>query len=299
MPISEAAIKEAKALLRTPMEKIAARELEARGGLVALRSAIADLKGLPKNAIESISARLPAIVQAVLDGPVYRRLANADAQLVVVLFETTNVAAKDFLRDIQIYRQQLGRLTEFVKSAGFDKLIKNQNQFHNFEKLAAVLFDRQSGLIDRYSNLKIESEAYNALVRRLFPDNFSDLLIEDHHILEQRVYPKFQKILQQLGWKSTDDIASIPLMKEFHTRSPKSLLPEIKGDLAELGDFTSLSNVLIRGVDLNKIKTIDELLNAYEDVYRKTAIREWVLPVLKEIRRQISIRQTLKGISKK
>lgn len=299
MPITKTTLEEAKSLLQTPLETFAKRELEKRGGLGALQVAIRDLKGLPKNLLESLSSKLPAIVQDILDGPIYRRLVSARAQLSVVLFETTGTAATDFLNNIRIYRQQLGRLTEFVKSPAFDRLIKNQNQFHNFENLAAVLFDRQAGLIDRYSNLQIETQAYNGLARRLFPEEFSDLLIEDHHILEQRVFPTFQKTLQLLGWKSTDDIASIPLMKEFHTRSPKSLLPDIKSDLAEKTDFTTLSSVLQNGVKLNKIKTTDELLNAYEDVYRSTAIRDQVLPVLKEIRTQISIQQTLMGISKK
>jgi hypothetical protein len=293
MPITKAAIEEAKAVLQGPLEKVANEQLEKRGGLGALRIAIRDLTGLSKNALESLSVKLPELVKAVLEGPIYRKLVSSEEQLGIVLFGKAGVDAADFLRDIQIYRQQLARLSEFVKSTAFDRLIKNQSQFHNFEKLAAVLFDRQSGLIDRYASLRVESDAYNQLVKRLFPGDFPDLRIDDHHIIEARAYAKFQKTWQLIGWKSSDDMAAIPLMTEFHIRSPKTLLPDIKGGLALKDDFTSLTNILQASVDLNKIKTTDQLLNAYEDVYRKTKIWDSVKPVLKAVRLEISKQETL------
>jgi hypothetical protein len=86
MPIEPAAVKEVERLLQTPLEKIAARELEKRGGLAALRSAIRDLQGLSKNAVESLSRKLPAIIKAIIDGPVYRRIEKGEAPLAVLLF---------------------------------------------------------------------------------------------------------------------------------------------------------------------------------------------------------------------
>lgn len=301
MPITEEAIQEAKTLLKTPMEKIAEQEIEKRGGLAAMRSAVRDLNGLSKNSLESLADKLPGIVRAVLDGPVYRRLVSTDAQLSVVLFGSAEQSAVDFLNNIQMYRQQLQRLTAFVESDAFTQLIQDQNQFHQFQKLAAVLYDRQSGLIDRYANLRVESDAYNQLVQRLFPGDYpTNLRIDDHHLIEDRTYTKFQKIWQLIGWKSADDMAAIPLMYEFHIRSPKTLLPGIKTGLDDGTNLKSLTGLLKDAIKLDKINNTDQLLNAYEDFYRSYATKNgntdiWVKArtVIKAVRLEISKQETL------
>jgi hypothetical protein len=205
----------------------------------------------------------------------------------------------DLLLDEEVYRQQLRQLTAFITGPEFDQLVKSPREFQQFERLAAVLFERQTNHVDRYAALKAESKAYDQLVKRLFPDDYASLRIDDHHIFEARTYDKFKKTWQLLGWKSADDMPAIALMYELHIRAPKQLLPDINVWVFDEENVKSLTALLLKNINLDKITTTDALLDAYEDFYRRTKIWNYVRPTLKAVRLEIRRQETLaKGFGK-
>jgi hypothetical protein len=168
-------------------------------------------------------------------------------------------------------------------------MIASPSEFSKFEKLAAVLFERQAQHIDRYAALRIEIDAYNQLVQRLYPHDYpTGLRVDAHHIIEERTYTKFARIWQSIGWRTSDDMAAIGLMYEFHIRSPKTLPGLRRWAVKE--DVKSLTNELKAAIPesrINKLNTVYELLNEYEEFYRGTPIWKDVKPVLRGVRGEI------------
>ena len=292
MSVERTVIKEAEHLIERPLEEIAERELEKRGGVAALRSAMKDLLGLSKNAIQTLQEKLPAVLEAIIDGPLVRRIETAEARTAAALFGATDQRAADILLSEEVYRGQLRRLTAFVTGGEFEQLIKSPREFQKFEKVAAALFERQARRIDRYAALRVESDAYNQIVKRLYPKDYGSLLIDDHHIIEERTFEKFKKTWQLLGWTSEKEMPSIALMYEFHRRTPRTLLPDVKVWKFPDEDVKSLTGLLKGKINLDKIATTDKLLDAYEDFYRGTGIWSDVEPALKDVRREIARRET-------
>jgi len=137
----------------------------------------------------------------------------------------------------------------------------------------------------------VETTTVNALLRRLYPEDYSSLRIDAHHVIEDRTFDKFRSDWKLLGWESSDDMAALPILYEFHIRTPKNL-PGIR-ELARQKDVTSLTHELLQTINLNKIKNVDDLISAYRNYYFKTPYRSYAEPLLKAIQKRIDKQRTL------
>jgi hypothetical protein len=168
-------------------------------------------------------------------------------------------------------------------------MIQDPAVFRLFEEHAQLLSDRLAGTIDSYARLDTETGAFNAIVQRLYPNDYPSLQLNAHHIIEERTYDKFSNDWKLLGWNLADDLPCIPLLYEFHIRSPKRL-PGIE-KFSKANDIKSLSKQLQSSIKLDKIRTSDELLAEYAVFYGRTAIWKDVRPLLTKIDNELARRR--------
>jgi hypothetical protein len=178
-------------------------------------------------------------------------------------------------------------LERLAKSPVFDTLLRDPQQFRGVERAAAALSTSFSGSVERYADQAVVTGAYNQIVQRLYPNDYVFLRVDAHHVIEERTYDKFRAGWQMLGWESAEDMPALPLMYEYHIRTPKHL-PGIE-DLAKKNDWTSLSADLRTHINLDAIDSPEALLRAYAAYYFRQKIWKDVEPVLRAVERQISV----------
>lgn len=82
----------------------------------------------------------------------------------------------------------------------------------------AILADE----IRPYSKLIEKTRSFNKMVNDLFPNDYSSLRLDAHHIIERRSYERFKDIFRRLGWSSSDEMDSLTVHYEAHILSPKN-----------------------------------------------------------------------------
>ncbi len=188
------------------------------------------------------------------------------------------------------YRKTLNEFTDLIDTPNFQKLLAHVPSRRMLEDYGHALFSHIAGTSDSYDDLLAETKTFNALIKRLYPDDFPSLRIDAHHIIEGRAYENFAETWKLLGWESANDMPAIPLLYEFHIRSPKRLTG--MQELVKKGDITSLSRQLLTTIKLEKINSPEELIKSYIAYYSKTAIWKDVRPVLQSVEQEITRRKT-------
>jgi hypothetical protein len=188
------------------------------------------------------------------------------------------------------YISQLKLLTDVLRSDQAGQLLSSQAGRRSLFRQSMALVEAFGKTIDNYAYLKVETGAYNAIVRALYPEEVTRNIIDSHHIIEERTYHKFRDTWQKLGWGSADMMPATPLMSERHRRSPKRL-PGMEESGHRL-NLSSLSTDLQKAVNLDKIDSVDELLLAYKRAYSNPRIggKEsygYVLRFLDNVKREI------------
>jgi hypothetical protein len=143
------------------------------------------------------------------------------------------------------------------------------------EKLYAILADK----IQPYNELIKKTRSFNKMIKELFPEDYSSLRLDAHHIIERRSYEKFEDIFRRLGWSSASEMASLAVHYEAHILSPKKLL-----------EFPttafSLTRELINIIDSKEYQTFEEMLKAYEDYYKSSGWAKKVEGFFADVRRR-------------
>jgi hypothetical protein len=189
------------------------------------------------------------------------------------------------------YHKTLEELRELVRDPDFQKLAKDPEALRFLERnVLSTLLDQTAGTVDSYDKLNLETGTFNALVKQLYPKDFPSLRVDAHHIIEDRTYERFRDTWKLLGWESAEDMPAIPLMYEYHIRSPKRL-PRIE-ELGKKKDIKSLSKELESAIKLDKFTSPEELIDAYMRFYQKEAIWKDVRPVLEAVQYEISVRRS-------
>lgn len=208
------------------------------------------------------------------------------------------------------YLLSLENLTKLVKELEGNKddtvLI---NQLDGFGR---VLYSELSGKIERYSDLRKETGAFNTIMKYLYPSSpIPDRRMDAHHIIEERLFEKFKSDWALLGWESPNDMPAISLLTEYHIRSlqpGRSLSKESEylADLAEAKSIYSLSKELEREIDIKAFKTVEEVLKAYKNYYLRQMntksipprIRNSILDTLDAVENELSKQKNLQKLFK-
>lgn len=176
------------------------------------------------------------------------------------------------------YLRGLDELRDIAKTEAFAELMKTPAGRTRVEEQAKMLMRNLSlDTIDRYGDLKRETYALNALTKRLYPDDFGSLRVDAQHVVEQRAFEKFKADWKLLGWNSVEDMPAMPVMWEWHIRSPGKLpgfetaegMYKLPKSQIPIEEVKSLTKELFDAADIQKIKTAEELLNAYRAFYER------------------------------
>lgn len=130
----------------------------------------------------------------------------------------------------------------------------------------------------------------NEPLRALWPTDWQEWLLESHHGVEARIFrdptltADVRGFFSFLDWKTTDDMLAVPLSRITHTRKPATafrLLDDAipftpvtlnpnTGVTHLMEEYTSLSRQLVRDIGAaGRYRTVEELLDAYESIYRQ------------------------------
>jgi hypothetical protein len=175
------------------------------------------------------------------------------------------------------YLRQMDELVELAASADFASFLKTPAGRALADTQAAQFYrNLDATVIDRYGDLKRETYALNALSRRLHEADYPGLRVDAQHVVEQRGFEKFQDSWRLLDWGSVEDMPAMPVMYEWHIRSPQRLpgfgrghgnMAVLPASKLPIEDVKSLTKELFDAADLARIKTPSELLAAYRKYY--------------------------------
>jgi hypothetical protein len=169
------------------------------------------------------------------------------------------------------------------------------------ERHGQLMYDQLAGTIDDYDSLKIETGTFNDILRKLYPKQAgTHEVLDAHHIIEERTYEMFKDTWTLLGWDSPGKMPAIPLPREYHRRSPKRLqsIGKLAQEVREGKGVSSLSQELIKNVDLTKIKSPEELIDKYVEFYTREGMAKDVIPLLNAVKREITRRRTAAALVK-
>lgn len=274
-------------LVDTDVGRLMKRELAKRTDPDRIARAMRDLrpgraftavKNTPVARLETLLTSLPreTVAQARRRQSSLRHLFDDGAR--------DNPARTQYLHQVR----ELRRLVEGLS----DKEVRELHPV--LERHAQLLYSELSGTLDDYASLGEETGTFNLLLRRLYPDDVGkEEVLDAHHIIEERAYETFKATWQLLGWNSPNDMTTIALAKEYHRRSPKRL-PSIEQLAREVRDgkgVSSLSTELQKAIDLKRIKTPQQLIEAYKRFYAKEAHAKDLLDFLDTVLDEISRRK--------
>lgn len=161
------------------------------------------------------------------------------------------------------------------------------------ERHAQLLYTQVSGTLDDYASLGAETATFNLLLRRLYPrDIKTEEVLDAHHIIEQRFFEKFTSTWHLLGWESPRDMPCIALAKAYHRRSPKRLrsIEDLAREVRGGQGVSSLSQELQQAIRADRMKTPEQLIEAYKRFYAREAHAKDLLDFLDQVLREISRR---------
>jgi hypothetical protein len=188
------------------------------------------------------------------------------------------------------YLRMCDELRELARTPEFRQLLKLKGPRGKIDKHARDSMQNLSGVVERYGDLYRETYTLNALTRRLYPGRttigftksgvpikgpkeYLSLRLDAQHIVEQRAFAKKEwgKDWALLGWKSTNDMPAIPVMHEWHIRSPKNLMgmDDVYLDAAEkpIQDVFSLTDEMEKALKLDKFAKPEDYLRALSTFY--------------------------------
>jgi hypothetical protein len=183
------------------------------------------------------------------------------------------------------YLASTEELSSLLKSGAAQDLLKSAQGRTLLDQHGRVLVDQLAGISDRYADLKLETGLFNDLMRLLYPNDYPSLRLDAHHVIEDRAFAHFAKDWGLLGWKSADDMATIPLFYELHIRSPKRI-PGVT-ELGQRLDARSLTGELLSQIDVTAAPNVFALLNTYRGYYARGGITR-ALPVIDAIEKELS-----------
>jgi hypothetical protein len=199
----------------------------------------------------------------------------------------------EFPDDARVYLRQTDELRALVTGPAAKDLLKVPEGRRILEEHARVLSLQVAGVVDRYSALSSETGLFNGIVQLLYPEDYASLRLDSHHVAEERTYTRFRADWELLGWKSPLDMATIAVPYEYHIRSPKRLpgIDQIGKDL----DARSLTQELLKHIDVNGYRDVFDLLEAYKGFYNRNGLRR-ALPVLDAIENELARRRSVRKI---
>lgn len=161
------------------------------------------------------------------------------------------------------------------------------------ENVLSAMYMSLSGMIEKYTFLKHKTSIFNEEIKKKFPEQMESLRLDAHHIIEARQYERFKNILKKIGWTSSDQMPAIAVHYISHIRSPKKI-KELTG-LKVAQETSSLSWELYKSVSSKHYKNVLEMINAYEEFYKKTAWGEHLGTFFGKLKRDIQTTNMFPG----
>jgi len=175
-----------------------------------------------------------------------------------------------------------------------------------FLKRAEGLYSLLSTETKSFKELKKLTSLWNEYVRKLFPGDYESLALDAHHIIESRFFEIYADVFKKLGIASEAEMPCMAVHYSSHRLSPRNMIiydkpttwksiiefffPHIK----DLGrpvsvEGMSLTKELMAEIPSSSNLTFEELLNAYQNFYRKTAWSEKLEAFFLKIRNDLGL----------